>query len=290
MELRFREQAPTVARLLSVLQHLLPYLPDSARAHLAEPLRAFEHITAPVEVSAHDAQRACDGIPLAAAEQRAVLDALVRAGDPALPLERLLQRATASVLQQRPAPNARQVLASGHENGPWVVITNEDNGRYGVATVTRAGKSVGHAVEGGYVRAREAAEAMLQTSLLERRCRLKARGRTAWVVQPKVDSAAAQMIDPGSGVVAMCVGDRVSVYFEGNRVGASNLVEYQERVKCAAGRLFLSYATVARASYRFDDFVEQFRVVGTCTDEYVVQLNEPSAGMPAASLSLEASQ
>lgn len=75
------------------------------------------------------------------------------------------------------------------------------------------------------------------------------------VLVPKSESRAALAIDPGSGIVTK-TGEtpRRIVYFEGNRFGASNLSTFEERVQCAAGRLYTNYPTIARGLFPASEF------------------------------------
>lgn len=94
---------------------------------------------------------------------------------------------------------------------------------------------------------------------------------TCLVLVPVRESSAARLIASKSGVVED--GERFIAYFEGNLYGAVNLTSYEERLRCAVGRLVNKYPTIAcgrwpRAEfvivgeYRVsDDFVEHEIVV-----------------------------
>lgn len=65
-------------------------------------------------------------------------------------------------------------------------------------------------------------------------------------------------IDPASAVVAAQSQrgqERVLVYFESNRLGASNIVTYADRCLHAAGRAAMNYPTVAKASLPASELV-----------------------------------
>lgn len=65
-------------------------------------------------------------------------------------------------------------------------------------------------------------------------------------------------IDAGSGLVGTpsVTGERVTIDYEGNRFGASNLVTYADRVWHAHGRHVEDYPTVARSFVPAADVVE----------------------------------
>lgn len=69
------------------------------------------------------------------------------------------------------------------------------------------------------------------------------------VPRPEFEQMVAAQIDPGSGIVGFQLSaqspEQVMVYFEGNRVGASNLMRFEERVNQAYGRMVQRYPTVA---------------------------------------------
>lgn len=54
------------------------------------------------------------------------------------------------------------------------------------------------------------------------------------------------------------------IYYEGNLYGASNLESYDERIKCAAGRAYTRYPTVAMSGVLDPS---QFDVIGNCYPE-----------------------
>jgi hypothetical protein len=93
---------------------------------------------------------------------------------------------------------------------------------------------------------------------------------TLSVLVPKKDSAPHAVIKPKSAVVGVvhsaqnenCV--MLDVYYEGNLYGAVNLVEYDDRLQCAAGRLLTRYPTVARGFW----LVDMFDIVGRVSYTY----------------------
>lgn len=94
------------------------------------------------------------------------------------------------------------------------------------------------------------------------------------VVVPRRGTEPALVIDAGSGVVcADFLGERVLVYFEGNRYGASNLQTFEERVRCAAGRLVQHYPTVARGQFARADFTP----VGLLSEAFGLTITDAAA-------------
>lgn len=65
---------------------------------------------------------------------------------------------------------------------------------------------------------------------------------------PADGSTLGNVIAPRSALVGrpLRTGDGLMVYYEGNLYDAANLRRWQERVTCAAGRMFLNYPTVAK--------------------------------------------
>ena len=93
-------------------------------------------------------------------------------------------------------------------------------------------------------------------------------GEEAAVVVPKAERAqwVAAMIDPGSGIAGCGVPglpDKLLVYYEGNRLGASNLNTLEERTLHAYGRMTKKYPTVAMAMMDRNDF----EVIGTISPD-----------------------
>ena len=107
-----------------------------------------------------------------------------------------------------------------------------------------------------------------------RRARVGGTGATACVYVPTAQTRRSLGLAPGSAVVGVARSAGVHVYFEGNVYGAENLKTWEERVVCAAGRLFRGYPTVAQA-YLTD--LAGLVAVGVVTDDYRIQLNDTEA-------------
>ena len=80
--------------------------------------------------------------------------------------------------------------------------------------------------------------------------------RELLVLVPKPGTDAERTIDAGSGIVCdplhvisgvLVSDERIEVYYEGNRYGASNMQTFEDKVKHAAGRLSERYPTIAKA-------------------------------------------
>lgn len=67
-----------------------------------------------------------------------------------------------------------------------------------------------------------------------------------------VDQTVLDHIDRGSGIVGVEDGERILLYFEGNRFGYANVVTFADRVMIAAGRMQERYPTIARMSVEVD--------------------------------------
>jgi len=105
--------------------------------------------------------------------------------------------------------------------------------------------------------------------------------RTAAVLIPKPGTAAGQMIDSGSGIVAdlqqVRIAGRIEVFFEGGRYGADNVQTFEDRVTQAAGRLARQYPTVARGYFDPRDFVTVGAVTWTADwRQHAVQITSPA--------------
>lgn len=88
-------------------------------------------------------------------------------------------------------------------------------------------------------------------------------------------------VEPGSGLVGYLDPDTLvfSGYMEGNRLGASNLERYEERIQQAAGRLFESYPTVARFWIPEVEMPTNLIEVGHITRDYKVAFTRPGLAM-----------
>lgn len=84
------------------------------------------------------------------------------------------------------------------------------------------------------------------------------------------------LVDAGSGVVGYINADQVLVgYMEGNRLGASNMHRYEERIKHAAGRLFEAYPTIARFWLPAAEMPDNLIEVGRITRDYTIEFTRP---------------
>jgi hypothetical protein len=78
-------------------------------------------------------------------------------------------------------------------------------------------------------------------------------------------------IAPGSGIVGLSRDNGgVLLYFEGNLHNAENLRTYEERLACAAGRLFTRYPTVAKILLSREDVERELIAVGTIDRAYKI--------------------
>ena len=109
--------------------------------------------------------------------------------------------------------------------------------------------------------------------------------RVATIFVPVEGSLADNTIAPGSAIVAVLRNDSDVnvVYIEGNLYGASNLIDLQDRIKCAAGRLFTRYPTVAIRGFHTSEFEQNFIAVGTIDENYKIVLSEPEKAAEYAS-------
>lgn len=97
------------------------------------------------------------------------------------------------------------------------------------------------------------------------------------VYVPADDSPLRAVIDPRSAIVADsshdAAGDRIEIYYEGNRYGAPGLESFAERCRQAAGRLAERAPTVARSLADRDALT----LVGTYTDRFGVTVHDEAA-------------
>lgn len=86
-------------------------------------------------------------------------------------------------------------------------------------------------------------------------------------------------IDAGSGIVGSRTanGEIVVLYYEGNRYGAVNLFKFEERIVCAAGRLFTRYPTIAMIGLSSEDVQKHFMPVGRIGDNYEISWDDRNA-------------
>jgi hypothetical protein len=94
------------------------------------------------------------------------------------------------------------------------------------------------------------------------------------IVVPRKDTFYYQQIKKGSGIVAKYIDDEfVLIYYEGNLYGAENLEDYTERIRCAAGRAFENYPTIARTCVEKRRFKKEFIIIGRIDRDYWISLD-----------------
>lgn len=92
-------------------------------------------------------------------------------------------------------------------------------------------------------------------------------GATVYI--PRDPVAALASIAPGSGIVGAPLGESgIVIFFEGNCYDASNLRDYEDRLACAAGRLFTRYPTVAKMYVPLDEVTARFIAVAAIDRNY----------------------
>lgn len=98
----------------------------------------------------------------------------------------------------------------------------------------------------------------------------------AVIFVPKPHALLAEVVTPGSGIVGVVKphGGAV-VYYEGNVHRAENLSRYEDRIKCAAGRLFQQYPTIATSFV--SDPEEDLIAVGRISARYEIRFDSPEA-------------
>lgn len=87
----------------------------------------------------------------------------------------------------------------------------------------------------------------------------------AHILMPRHESHQGAMIAPRSGIVMRPAPNDASygvLHYEGNLHGAMNLNKWQERVMCAAGRLFTNYPTIAKSMLPADQVKNEFENIG----------------------------
>ena len=87
----------------------------------------------------------------------------------------------------------------------------------------------------------------------------------AHILMPRHESHQEAMIAPRSGIVMRPAPNDASysvLHYEGNLHGAMNLNKWQERVMCAAGRLFTNYPTIAKSMLPADQVKNEFENIG----------------------------
>lgn len=273
--MNFLNQAPAVENLLRACMTAAASLQKSERDQLQAAMKVFESSAAPMVISASELGVALRSVHLADAEKLEAINQFVDRYCVSDSDWSNMQRIAASVAEHRPAVGKLQLV--GQVGGSaWVAVQMQGDGTCKVIACQGAG-GISEEIQAGYPEARDRADFVAAEINRSHAERLKSTGEICLVVIPKASSQACAHIDPSSGVVARRSGDRMSVYFEGNRFGAVNLKTYVERVKNAAGRMFQGYPTVARAGYDLLDFEENFEVVGYCTDDYRVRIDKVGA-------------
>lgn len=68
----------------------------------------------------------------------------------------------------------------------------------------------------------------------------------ATIYIPKPGSTLDKTLIPGSGIVGQRGSIGLIIFYEGNRYGAASLLTWPSRVRCAAGRMFARYGTIAK--------------------------------------------
>lgn len=112
--------------------------------------------------------------------------------------------------------------------------------------------------------------------------------RLANIYVPAKQGSLDNLIRPGSGIVALqdqtAPQGYLVFYYEGNIHSASNLRSYEERIKCAAGRMFERYPTTAMIALPVTDLDSYVRVVGTIDDTYKVSFTDEPAALAYGNL------
>ena len=274
MQMNFRTQCPPVSNLLRFAAELMLRLPTTDQLRLADVLRPFETVSAPMVLGTEDMNDAPGATQLSKAERRMVIDRMAEQYEVSADVWRLLDDLKREAVSTRPCPGSMQVIDVGinHASG-FFVVRHTETGSFEVME-WRAGKPLMPATFPTYFEARDEVDALLPAHIRWRQDRVDATGKLAVILVPKVGSMAEKTIIDGSGIVGVARGDRTTVYYEGNLNGASNLERYSERLVCAAGRLFKTYPTIAMTSYDQEAMNENFVAVGVVTDDYRVLIDD----------------
>lgn len=274
MDFNFRQQTAVVHDLLRVLQLVFPALQGSDRLALEQALRRFETTATVGEVHLSSVRALEVHLPddaLSAAEMLTALDriAQLQAHQVNAACKESVPAAAAWIRGDRPPVGKAQTVAEWSTQGSGFVSLRTDPDGYTV-TSARTGPYPKPVVEQftTYAAARNVGEARAAQMICDRRDKLGATNRVCWIVVPKEGSASAATIVPRSAAVAHRVGAGVTVHFEGNLIGASNLVRYRDRLLTAASRLFQNMPTVARQTMDVEEFAREFSIVGTCCDDF----------------------
>lgn len=105
--------------------------------------------------------------------------------------------------------------------------------------------------------------------------------KVATIYIPVAGTMISQIVAPGSAIVAMppTAAQHVIAYYEGNIHGASNLVDYADRIKCAAGRLFDRAPTSAIHGMMKDELPDNLQEVGTIDENYVITFTDEASAL-----------
>ena len=124
----------------------------------------------------------------------------------------------------------------------------------------------------------KAARQAMPEHILWRRSMVDGIGRQAMVLVPSAKGEQRLGLAPLSAVVAVPMANAPGfhAYYEGNVNEASNLTKWEQRVTCAAGRLFKRYPTIAQA-YLKELSPDEFTNVGVVTDDYRVEIFNEAA-------------
>jgi len=91
------------------------------------------------------------------------------------------------------------------------------------------------------------------------------------ILRPKPNTTAEKLIATQAGIVGIPEADATApsflVYYEGNLYNAQNLKSYEQRIKCAADRLWRNYPSIAKGLFP----QEEFDVIGQVSYAF----NEP---------------
>lgn len=120
----------------------------------------------------------------------------------------------------------------------------------------------------------------MSTAVLSRR-EIQQQLQSVAIFIPVLGSPVEHIVDPCSGLVGYV--DTHAGYFvgymESNRLRASNMQLYSERIKHAAGRLFESYPTVAMFQIPAADTACNLIEVGTINRAYKISFTRPGLAL-----------
>lgn len=120
----------------------------------------------------------------------------------------------------------------------------------------------------------------MSTAVLSRRA-IQHQLQSVAIYIPVSGSRVEHIVDDCSGLVGYV--DSHAGYFvgymESNRLGASNMALYSERVKHAAGRLFECYPTVAMFQIPAEDMDTNLIEVGSISRAYKIEFTRPGLAL-----------